>query len=130
METKSVMEKIADFEKNPSNKTAILVYKKWISLSDAEKQKCWTNWTAYYDECWDSPPALLYREMKEAYKRNDWARFKELREQNREIRDSKDFIAPPISLDPYWVMHNQAVNTYKRLMYEKDRDFSGSDIFS
>ncbi len=117
---KTIAEKIMDFEACKWNQKAILAYKHWIALSDAEKSQIWSEWNRYYEECRVSEPAAIFWDMREVFKTFNKVKIRELRNRAQEIREQRLFVKEPQSINPYWYMHNQAISIYRSLLHQRD----------
>jgi hypothetical protein len=123
-----VEERIERFEKNPANALSIKAFEHWKGLTEEQKTKIWALWKAYYDECAVSEAAAIFFELKEAMFRRDKGRLNELLARNREIRENREYLQKPKSIDPYWYMGNQAIFAYRMLKNEQSR-VQGESIF-
>lgn len=92
-------------------------YLKFDSLPYPQKQFIWNEWNEYYKEVKQSMTYALYQEIREAYRKNDMPRFKDLLDQMKQMKINGVIpsIPMPKGIDPMTFYHDQTVLVYKRL---------------
>ena len=120
-ETKSIDDKIRDFEKWEFNAIAIRAYRFWTNLTDSQKQFAWDSWKSYYTLCSESEASKVFWNMREVFKKGNKSQLRVLLQENQTIKDTSKKIEKPRCIDPYWYFNNSAIATYRGLLEDKNK---------
>ncbi len=107
-------------------------YLAFIALPAPEQQRRWEAWDRYYEECRQTPSALMYYEAQKALKGGDLERVQDLSTQARRMIKNGDVstVSSPPFPDPNVIFHDQQVYLYKNLIEQlrQDRANQGTDF--
>lgn len=88
----------------------------WNRLPHDAQLKILTDWDKYYMDVKQTPSYLIFQEQREASRKGDLTRVKELAKDARKIRENKDYVLKkPTSIDPWEFRHNEAIKAYEQL---------------
>ena len=98
-------------------------YIKWLTYSTLQKEECYMKWDEYFKEAKKTRSAVIFKEMSDALKINDYARIKELHRESKallkeQIEDGRYELQIPRVLDPYDFLYSQKVSEYKQLLWK------------
>lgn len=89
---------------------------KWNALSHEDQLKILTDWDKYYEDVKRTPSYMIFQEQREASRKGNLTRVKELAQDARKIKENKDYILKkPTSIDPWEFSNNEAIKAYEQL---------------
>lgn len=110
------------------NEPEVLMYKKYLAMSDTEKNDLNLKWKNYYKDSWKSHEAERYRQISIAFGLGDFSCIKEL---NSEEVKAKPNIKKTSSISPEDLARDPNVRKYyrvKELLQELDSENLNFDL--
>lgn len=89
----------------------------WLLLPDEQKKEIQEKWDKYYEDVKETPIYALFQEQREAARKNNYTRVKELAAESREMRKNGDHITleKPKATDPFEYNNSTFVHNYRSL---------------
>lgn len=109
--------------KIPQNKD-VINFIQWNRYSEDQKKNCTEACDKYYKDVEGTRAYAIWKEMHEAFKKNDTAKFKELYTESRamaiEQAEGRTELQMPKVLNPYDFLLKQSVSNYQKICKEID----------
>ncbi len=107
------------------NEPEVIMYKKYLAMSDLEKASLNLAWENYYQDVWETHEGQRFTQMRIAFELGDMSSVKEL---NREEMKEKPMLKKPSSVSPEDLVRDSNVKKYFKVKETlKEMDAEGLD---